>query len=98
MTTDLKALLLDPAYRARLLALNESDSSAAWALSPVKSHFRAALELIGELSIADKLAWRYAHGEIEAACGGKTANMVRERVLMRREKIDAENEMRKAKP
>lgn len=35
--------------------------------------------------------WRYAHDEIEAACGGETALMVREKVMSRRARIDKEN-------
>ena len=34
--------------------------------------------------------WRYGHGEIEAACGGETAQMVRREVMERRARILAE--------
>jgi len=77
MPTDLKALLLDPAYRERLLAIEAAASPAPWKYTPpllnavlfttdgacgdrddaddrlsaeARNHFRAALDLIGELA------------------------------------------------
>ena len=67
MATDLKAQLLDPAYRARLLAIEAAanverhdcfndphdeaiDAASCELMHKARNHFRAALELIGELS------------------------------------------------
>ena len=40
--------------------------------------------------------WRYGHDEIEAACGGDTALLVRAQVTMRRVQIDLELASRSA--
>ena len=46
-----------------------------------------AKEYAGELLAANQ-EWTYGHGEIEAACGGKTALAVRQKVMARRKSID----------
>ena len=147
MPDNLKAQLLDPAYRAKLLAIEAAIPQHPWRtieatnekyaerqhrhyvtatpegwepeplsaygcigvwdndgltteaiaelIAAARNNLKAALEIIGKPSDRSNL---YSHGEIEAACGGKVALDVRDKVLKRRAKIDAENEMRKAKP